>query len=213
MPKQWPKQSKPNFLNFLANPDERTFICGMTGSGKTFLAEKLLAWRKYVVVYDLKGMIDWPGYVTITSFESLKECEHPKIIFKPPLYFVKDKEAVEEFFQWVYLRGNCTLYVDEVMSACFKGQISYWLLVILTRGRELGVSFIGSTQRPKQIPMNVITEAENRFIFLLSNYPDAKRIEENYGIDAEEILNLPKRYFFFSSIDKTFQKPFILSES
>lgn len=187
-------------------------IVGMTGSGKTFFAEKILAWRKYVIVYDLKGRIKWPGYVTCHSLESLMECEQPKIIFKPPLTFSKDKEQVEEFFQWVYDRGNCTLYVDELMTTCFKGQISFWLLAILTRGRELGVSLISSTQRPKQIPVTVFTEAEHWIIFRLQAYGDAKRIEENFGIDAVSIQKLPKRYFYFGSINEESSKPFTLKE-
>lgn len=213
MPKTFKHQSKQSFLSFLPKPDERTLIFGMTGSGKTFLAEKLLQWRKYVIVYDLKGTITWDGYKIVESLERLTEIDpikYPKIIFKPPLYFVKDEEAVNQFFQFVYQRGNCTLYVDEIMTACFKGQISYWLLAIMTRGRELGVSFVGATQRPKQIPISIITESEHRFIFLLSNYPDAKRIEENYSIDADEIVKLKKRYFYYSSVEQTYNKPFIL---
>lgn len=209
------KQSSPNFLNFLPKPDERTIIFGMTGSGKTFLAEKILRWRKYVIVYDLKGTIRWKGYRVVTSMQSLLELDpekYPKIIFKPPPYYEYEKEPVDEFFNWVYQRGNCTLYIDEVMTTCFRGQISKPLLTVMTRGRELGVSFIGASQRPKQIPQSIITESEHRFIFLLTSYQDAKRIEENYRIDADEIVNLPKRYFYYSSVDKTYFKPFTLSE-
>lgn len=187
-------------------------IVGMTGSGKTFFAEKILAWRKHVIVYDLKGEIKWKGYAICKSFETLQECEYPKIIFKPPLEFIRDKEQVEEFFRWVYDRGNCTLYVDELMTTCFKGQISYWLLAIITRGRELGVSLISSTQRPKQVPVTVFTESENWVVFRLQAYGDAKRIEENFGIDAESIQRLPKQVFYFGSINEQLNKPFTLKE-
>lgn len=185
-------------------------IIGMTGSGKTYFAEKILRWRKYVVVYDLKGELDWDGYRIITNFEELKMAEEPKLIFKPPLYFIRDKDAVEDFFHWVYERRNCTLYVDEIMTCCFKGQIAFWLLAIMTRGRELNVSFIGSTQRPKQIPVSLLSESERWVVFRLQVFDDAKRLEENFGLDAESIQALPKRYFYYGSIDTVYNKPFTL---
>jgi len=206
------QQSKNDFLRFLPKPDERMMIIGMTGSGKTFFAEKILNWRKYVVVYDLKGELKWKGYKIVTDFEALKTEEAEKIIFKPPLEFIKDKDSVEDFFHWVYERRNCTLYVDEVMTCCFRGEIAFWLLAIVTRGRELGVSFIGATQRPKQIPISLLSEAERWAMFRVHIYDDAKRLEQTFGIDAELIQNLPKRRFYYGSVDHTYSKPFILTE-
>lgn len=204
--------SKRAFLKFLPKPDERMMIIGMTGSGKTFFAEKILNWRKYVVVYDLKGELNWTGYKIVRNFEELKREEHPKLIFKPPLDFITDEDSVNDFFHWVYERRNCTLYVDEVMTCCFRGRICFWLLAIVTRGRELGISFIGSTQRPKQIPISLLSEAERWAMFRVHIYDDAKRLEQTFGIDAELIQNLPKRRFYYGSVDHTYAKPFTLTE-
>jgi len=210
MAKESKKKSAQTFLNFLPRIDERMMIIGMTGSGKTYFAEKILRWRKYVVVYDLKGELNWEGYRIITDFNELKQAEEPKLIFKPPLSFINDPDEVNSFFHWVYERRNTTLYVDEVMTCCFKGQICFWLLAIVTRGRELGISFIGATQRPKQIPLSLLSEAERWATFRLNIRGDAERIEHTFGIEAESIQALPKRYFYYGSIDHTYSQPFTL---
>lgn len=191
-------------------------VIGMTGSGKTFFAEKILAWRSYVIVYDLKGEIKWNGYKVIENFSELemldpeKEETPKKIIYKPSLRDAFDEEAVDNFFKWVYLRRNTTLYIDELMSCCFDGKITFWLQAILTRGRELGISCIGSTQRPKRIPLSLLSESESWVSFRIQLYDDAKRVEQSFGIPAEQIQNLPKRYFYYGSINNTYPQPFIL---
>ena len=38
--------SKNDFLKFVPQLDERMMVIGMTGSGKTFFAEKVLNWRR-----------------------------------------------------------------------------------------------------------------------------------------------------------------------
>ena len=182
----------------------------MTGSGKTYLADKLLKWSEYVVVYDLKGQINWQGYQIVTSFEELKNCQYPKIIYKPPIDEIENSESIELFFKWIYLRENTTVYVDELMSVCIDGRIPKWLVIILTRGRELNVSFYGSTQRPKRIPVSLLSEAENVYIFRLQ-YPDDRiLVEKTFAIPSDKLSELKKRYFFYSSVSKTYQQPFIL---
>lgn len=188
----------------------------MTGSGKTYFAEKLLRWSDYTVVYDLKGEIDWPDYRVVTSLETLFKLEvdeAPKIIFKPDFEGTPyGKEQADLFFKWVYQRRNCTLYVDEVMSACYRGQITYWLHVIMTRGRELGIQFIGSTQRPKSIPMQLMSESQRWAIFHLNMEEDAERIEKTFGIERTRIQQLPDFHFFYGNVKRrgTINKPFIL---
>lgn len=192
-------------------------IIGMTGSGKTFLAEKILQHREYVVVYDLKGEIDWRGYQVVTTLEQAMQLEpekYPKLIFKPDFERTEyGKEQAEEFFKWVYKRRNCTLYVDEVMSACYRGYITYWLQVIMTRGRELNISFIGSTQRPKSIPMSMLSESQHWAIFHLSMKEDADRVEKTFGIETEKIQALPDYHFYYGSVRKrkTINKPMMLA--
>lgn len=209
------QKSKKPFLNFLPKYDERMMIIGMTGSGKTFFAEKILRWRDNVIVYDTKGQIDWEGYQTVTSFSELKSCSAKKIRYKPKLEDWYNEEPANEFFSYVYHRGDSTLYVDEVATACYDGQIPFWLHGIMSRGRELGVSFIGSTQRPKRIPLSLLSESERWAIFRLNLMEDAKRVEQTFGFSVEQIQSLPKRFFHYGSIDMSrievlTQKPFTL---
>lgn len=203
-------KSKTSFLNFLPKYDERMLVVGMTGSGKTFFAEQILRWRDNVIVYDTKGQIDWENYTLVSSFNELKKCKAKNILYKPQLQDWYNEEPADDFFNWVYHRGDTTLYIDEVATACYDGRIPFWLHGIMSRGRELGVSFIGSTQRPKRIPISLLSESERMAIFRLKVFEDAKRISQTIGIEAEDIMKLPKRYFYYSSVDTTYKQPFTL---
>lgn len=208
------RNSTNSFLKFLPKPDERMLIVGMTGSGKTFLAERILRWRDNVIAYDTKGLLDWEGYETITSFGTLKKSKSKYIRYKPPDNLIyKNEEAAEEFFNWVYQRGDTTLYVDEIAQTCYKGFLPYSLHGILSRGRELGVSFVGSTQRPKGIPISLFSESERIACFKLRNYDDGKRIEQSIGVPASNLVKLPKRYFYYANVDITYSKPFTLTDN
>ena len=183
----------------------------MTGSGKTTLARYLLSYRPKVIIYDTKGMITWPEYQKANSLSALEMADHSHIVYVPSLQDSLDNEAIENFFQYIYYQHNTTLYVDEIGYTCHDGKIPFWLQGILSRGRERGVTFYGGTQRPKRIPLSVLSEAEHWYCFRLNLIDDAKRIEQTFGINADEIKVLPKHKFFYGSVGYTHPKPLTLN--
>lgn len=194
---------------------QRLFIAGMTGCGKTTLARELLRGRKHVVVYDWKGNIHWPGYRRYTT---LKECVRAgnagkitKIIYAPNKAELRDPEMHEAFFRWVYERGNCTLYIDEVSSVTTNNDIPDGYKDCLVRGREQGVETVSSSQRPTGIPQWILSEAERFYVFRLQMAQDREKIAETISLVNDEkmtpmarrregdarLKKLPKRYFYF----------------
>ena len=84
---------------------------------------------------------------------------------------------------------------------------------------EVAVEDIPIEKRGLQLPeikgyklLCAIPEAADAYESGILKAGDAKRIEENYGIDADDIVDLPKRYFYYSSVNNTYEKPFTLSE-
>jgi len=179
--------------------NERTIIVGTTGCGKTTLAERLCGQYRHVAVFDSKGMLNWSGYKVYSKLRDLVAAKEQKLVYRPDPYELLDPTYAEGFFRWIYLRRNTVCYVDEVFGVT-NGQVmppSYHAL--LTRGRELGIGVISSTQRPISIPIVLKSEAEHRFIFRLKNDNDRRVAEELSTIPADTLRTIPKHIFYYSN--------------
>lgn len=189
--------------NIVPSYTERAVIVGKTGSGKTTLARALLQSRPFVVIYDAKGLLRWPDYVRYVTLEECIASKLHRMIYAPRHEELADIDPtyVNRFFQWVYLRANTTLYVDEVYSVCNRGEIPRYYHACLTRGREFNISTFSSTQRPKQIPAVVLSESEHYYVFQLILPQDRQRVREIIPVTDNELRNLGDHKFLYSKAD------------
>ena len=67
-------------------------------------------------------------------------------------------------------------YVDEIYHIGYGVNFPVWLPKGMTTARQRKLSFWISTQRPKMIPVPVLTEASLIIVFMLSRYEDIKYI-------------------------------------
>jgi hypothetical protein len=181
--------------------DRATFL-GQTGTGKTTLAQTLLEQRDYVVVFDTKGRIQWPGYHLHTDFAKLTRDDHPHLIWRPSFTDLRNPGLMNRAWGWIYLRKRTTAYADELKDH-MVGQLAppnYERCV--TRGREHEISVWSGTQRPSKIPMVALSESETYFVFYLKLPQDRERAEELTGIDYERIETLPKHVFMWARQDE-----------
>src|SRR5258705_1882015 len=186
---------------FQPGPTDRAIFIGQTGSGKTTLAQYLCELRKYVVVLDPKGLIRWPGYTRVTSLNGIKQIHatrNPRVIYAPIYGELRNAETIDAFLQWVYERGNCTLYIDEVAAISSASEYPFHLGACYMRGRERRLETWAATQRPARIPLICISAAENTYCFYLKMRVDLQRAENDTGIPQEMIHALPKRQFIYT---------------
>lgn len=181
-------------------PGEHVFIGGRTGSGKTYLARKYLAGFNHVVCLDTKGTLEWPEIpekelaITDNLFE-LQNIRKEKIIYKPR-FEEMNFEFYNEFFRWCYLRGNTTVWIDEVMAVCpTPYKMPEYYQAILTRGRELNVSAWSLSQRPSGIPVLTMSESTHFFVFDLNMPQDREKMYSITG--AANMLKKPGTYQFW----------------
>lgn len=201
------------FRALLPGATDRAAFYGQTGSGKTTLAHHLLEHRPYAVAFDTKGRLDWGSKWHLhTQFTDLKRDPHTHLIYRPDYAEVRDDAAVEQFWAWVYLRGNTTAYADEVTDFCHGSQVyPFHFGRAITRGRELGISVWSGSQRPAGIPRICLTESETIFAFFLKSEVDRDRVGAEAGIDEDRLFQLPKHFFFVAhQSERVAQGPFTL---
>lgn len=177
---------------------ERALLVGMTGSGKTTLARYLLAYRRYCVIADYKGLIRWPEFTAYTTLRRLVRAREEKLSYRPSYAESIDEDARSRFWEWVYKRGNTTVYNDETAATTEKNTFPYYFGACLMRGRERGIELWSATQRPKDIPQIVLSESENVYSFRLRLPQDRERVEALTGIPRQWIAELQKQQFLFS---------------
>ena len=196
-----------NLSQLLPDYGDRAVFIGQTGCGKTTLAKYLISFFKHVVILDSKGTIkekikQWEGFKVHTKIDSLTASSGNKLVYTPSAKALRSDNngEIETFFDWVYWRKNTLLYVDEAQGGgvTTATYIPLGYQDCIQRGREKGIMVFSATQRPSRLPQNILSEADNFYIFRLQLPADCKKVEETTGIGKEKILALPKQKFIVS---------------
>lgn len=192
--------------------DERVTIVGSSGSGKSYGAASLLRYQKRVLIFDTKGSksLERDGYHIIENEDDLqymgwKMYKDDTFIFRPNPFLSREEihDLADRVCRFVYTNGNMILYVDEGMHVTTPTRAPDMLHALATRGRERGAGLWLASQRPKQIPMILLSEANHFFVFSLRLEADRKRIDEvsEFPI-TREVANLKKREFMYINPDR-----------
>lgn len=195
-------KAAPN--KFVIGRNDRVFIVGTTGSGKTSLSKAMLYGKPNVVVLDPKRTFTLPDAWAHSIYSDMGALsEHPDTttaIYRPEI--AEMEKGCEEFFEWIFERGNTLVYIDEVMRVTNAHRIGRGYATILQLGRERGISCWSATQRPANIPLVIMTESEHYFVFRLRNEDDRKRLYSYTG--ADEFLKIPRdEHGFYYYNDRT----------
>jgi len=185
-------------------------IPGMTGCGKSHLAESYLSQFPKVVKLDTKGeTVDklskginpWPlvnpkELTVVTKFQDLIENDDSPYLIYNPIHEELQPEYYDAFFQWAYYRRNITVWVDEVMEVLDSPhKILKWYKAILTRGRYFDVGIWQLTQRPMGIPALCFSQSSHLFCFDLQQDQDRKKVADATGVS--EFLIKPEGHNFW----------------
>lgn len=192
------------------NPDEHVFITGMTGCGKTMLAEVYTAGMDTVIKLDTKqeytskrkeGKEPWYGltegvdYEVCFSLEQVFNSEAEKIIYEIP-WEEQTEEVYNDLFEWAFQNGHMRVWVDELMTICPNAHnMPKWLKACLTAGRSRECTVIMCTQRPSGIPAVCIANATHYFCFAMPQDTDRQKMVNVTG--CNELYEKPPKYVFW----------------
>jgi len=171
--------------------DMRVGSLGFTGSGKTFLMEKLLESQPRVLVIDSKHRVDFPGYhLTSNPAAALLE---PKTILRP------DEPIPNTFWEDAMLAiheaGGGIIYIDELSEVCSANAMPPGLRSIFRMGRELGVAVWWSAQSATEITNTALRQSNILILFLNMGASDRDKIIKIAGDIGEVTAHLDFRQF------------------
>jgi len=156
--------------------------------------------KPYSVVYDPKisdSISGWDAHEFHDDLYELQTSRARRLVFRPDIYESADPRLQDEFFLWCYSRQHCRIYIDEAYALLGGTSPSFHLQAILSRGRERGVSAVIATQRPKRIPVLLLSESEHFYVFRLNHPSDRSVVYDICGISVEEQAALHNHEFIY----------------
>ena len=198
-------------MSFSTN--ERIFICGATGSGKTTLASKLYEQETTLCVFINTNFEYIPeGYsqAVVSDVETLVEAineGYTKICFNPTSE--KDITVSEVVYikRVLFNLGKSInekrkkpkivahLFIDEVQDYSSKYKQNREIDSIWKKGRRFGVIGIAMSQRPADVSHTILTQSKYHVIFRLGTYE--YEYFGRYHIPVEEFKeHISKDYHF-----------------
>lgn len=176
-------------------PDERVTLIGMTGSGKSTLAQYLLADEPRVVFVDPKSEMDSVAWNAReydgNAYNQLLKGRPGRYILRAPI-----DQDYERYFEQFYTLGRLIVYIDEVYGVTAgRTRAGNWLTALYTRGRSRQIAVWAATQRPRWIPLFILSEANWLFLFRLQLEADREAVASIMGPKA--LISPPDQYGFW----------------
>lgn len=174
---------------------DRVCFFGRTGSGKTTLARAFLRAVPRFVVLDAKHTFRMRN-VPISS-------EYNRFRARQVVRLPYDAEDWEGVMRRIWRRRRTLLYVDEttLVNEAYGSRLSPQLGRAIRTGRELGIGVWIGSQRPKDIPSAIFTEAEHFFIFQLNWHEDRKKVVSFTNTDLmDDLERLHGHQFLYYSV-------------
>lgn len=177
----------------LPNYGEHIVYLGATGSGKTYLAETIISHFDSYFSIDNQDSVDLEGKV-LTSPKNLKFYLYffKKIRYVPALKY-REKEIWNWLFEQLWLSSSKKkpnpriIHINEIYTLGYGANFPDWIPRCLTTARQRKLGFHIETQRPRAIPLPILTEARKIYVFRLARLDDIKYVCSFAGENIKEL--------------------------
>lgn len=187
---------------------QRLAIVGKTGTGKSTFARRVLLQSPYRwVIFNPKGtkaLSNLPDSRTLTRISEA----HVRRSIRDAKYTILNfpngwrHDSMDDLLLWLIEQyeefGIC---VDELYTMHNGGRAGAGLIGLITRGRELGQSFIGCTQRPAWCSAFVFSEADYVAEFRLTRHDDLRVMYDNTGSEEALVRQRGHDFLYFDVAD------------
>ena len=173
-----------------------TLIFGKRGTGKSYLANKLIEREKHLVVFDTLSEYESGVVFDAEAAEQFREFwRHVyrgnfRLIYRP----LNPDQEIDDIAELVFALGDMTFLVEEVDCYCTSWQISEAFAHIVQRGRHKNISLIGVTQRPYGIHRLLTSQAKEIYVFGTNEPRDREYLKLLLGEQIEAKLDQLQQY-------------------
>jgi len=179
-------------------PSEKkiTLIFGKRGTGKSYLAQKLIENENRLLVFDTLGEYTNGVVFDAEYAERFREFwrwvyrRNFRLIYRP----LNPEAEIDDIAELVFALGDMTFLVEEVDCYCTSWQISDAFAHIIQRGRHKNISLIGVTQRPFGIHRLLTSQAKEIYIFGTNEPRDRDYLKLLLGDQIESKLDQLQQY-------------------
>lgn len=189
--------------------NDRLAVVGKTGSGKTAAVKNLVLdgvpnW----LFLDVKGgesdglgvpVLEEIGQVKNALFAEDPDERLSRFAFRPQR---PDLDTLDQVCQLCYERKGIHLVADELKTLYHGSSLTKHHNLIMTNGRSRGVGMTATTQRPKRIPIESLSEAEHLFGFKLKIGDDRDRMAQIVGKKHADVLRKIRPYQYLYDHDR-----------
>ncbi len=205
---------------FVNAAGEHVSFIGPTNSGKTFLANPLLAnsvspelpgfilvmKRRDKTVSEFMERYRWRRTSTYPIPPSLKERPPGWVLWPhhttdPDEDDARMERVFHEFLRDRYVKGDSIIFADEIQGLVEEMNLKKDLVRIWARGRSEGCGLWAATQRPYMAPQHMYSQAMHLFLAYTPDIRDRKRFAEIGGVDPEfveyVVSRLPRFHWLY----------------
>lgn len=151
-------------------------VCGDTGTGKTFLVERLVRNHYFTAVFATKSDdIKWQGFKRSRDWQIVNNVNAHRVIVDPSLS--QQQRAGYELMRAMWQQGGWTFVIDEHWYAENILKLQRGVNMLLTQGRSKHLTVVLGMQRPVQVSRFALSQATHAIFFRLEP-KDAKYVAE-----------------------------------
>lgn len=185
--------------------DQRGAIIGRTGTGKSFLAKRLLPRSGNLAIIDPKREFDFDTCVVYNAVDKIIKAKSKRFIYRPDPDRLTDLTEYDKLYKYCYEMGNITVYTDDMVGIMDRQRFPHFLQVCYQMGRSKKVSMLSAFQRPAWLPMFLMSEANKFYVFSLNQKADIKKVNDmvnGYNPErfksAKTVADKLHTFFYFS---------------
>jgi hypothetical protein len=178
-------------------------IFGKRGSGKSYLAHKLIEQESRILIFDMMGeyldgvVFEREDHRQMTEFWRKVYRGRFRLIYQP----LNPEAEFEQIADFVYTLGNMCFVVEEMDCFCSPHTISDAFAHIIQRGRHKDITLIGITQRPFGIHRLLTSQAKEIYIFRTNEVRDREYLRILLGQEVEAKLDQLQEYEYLKWTD------------